>query len=105
MTKQKRHTRKSKKGKKFSAGTKNSSRVKRFFDSYNVRVGDRIRLTEDAVEKYGKQYANKSFIVTNVAFNESQHPGYDKGVGGPLIDARGLEFSLYVFEFEVVGRG
>lgn len=42
------------------------------------------------------------WTVTHVAKNRKQHPGYDEGVGGSLIDAKGLPVSLYDWEFEVI---
>lgn len=67
-----------------------------------VKIGDKIKLTEDALDNYGQEYAGKTFRVTSVAKNKRQHQGYDEGVVGNLIDVDGLEFSLYDYEFEIV---
>ncbi len=62
-----------------------------------TKKGDYVRVITD---HYGKKNYNKVFRVEHVAHNESEHPGYDNGVGGELIDLYGLDSSLYEFEFE-----
>jgi len=74
--------------------------------------GDKVTMTEDALENYGEQYRGKSFTITHVSTKympakefydkgnpEGFHPGYDEGVTGQgLYDLKGLNFSLYDWE-------
>jgi hypothetical protein len=65
-----------------------------------IAVGDRITIVDTGNEYY-KPYLNKVWTVESVSHSKNDHPGYDKCVGGPLIDCKDLPFSLYEFEFEV----
>lgn len=64
-----------------------------------VKIGDKIRiLNEDG--QYSK-WSNKIQVVSKISRSVKDHPGYDEGVGGNLIDCKGLPVSLYDWEFEV----
>jgi len=65
-----------------------------------VNVGDKIRITSDN-ENYDK-WRNKTWTVEHVAYSVDEHPGYDVGIGGPLVSCKGLPVSLYDWEFEIV---
>ena len=66
-----------------------------------MKIGDKFTLTSDAVENYGSEYANKVFTVSHIAYDKSQHPGYDEGLNGQaLYDAEELQFSVYDYEVE-----
>jgi hypothetical protein len=65
----------------------------------SVRIGSKIRLTNP---DYGKKYYNKVYTVEYIAHNHDEHPGYDEGIGGLLIDCKEFGFSIYEFEFDVV---
>ena len=64
-----------------------------------VKVGSKIRITSDNYKEVGKVCK-----VTHVARSVREHPGYDEGVGGALVDCkigkRHLGYSLYEWEFE-----
>lgn len=66
-----------------------------------VNLGDTIRIISD--NPLYKQYKNRTWIVEKVSFSKEEHPGYDTGVGGALVDCRNLPWSLYEYEFEIVG--
>jgi len=63
-----------------------------------VRVGDIIELTENAIEAYGEKYAGHHFIVTQVT-NNRRKKGEEE-----LVHVKGLKFSLYESDFDVVGH-
>jgi hypothetical protein len=52
------------------------------------------------------KFIDKVLIITHVAHNRSEHPGYDEGVGGCLYDLKVKEtgedvpFSLYDYEIK-----
>lgn len=75
------------------------------------RIGQKVRMTKDAVDNYGTEYAGKEFTVTHAANKympakqfyaqgrpKGYHPGYDEGAGGYLYDFEELDFSLYDWE-------
>lgn len=67
----------------------------------NVQVGDMIQIISEN-ENY-EDFLEGTYEVDSVSYNTDEHPGYDYGVGGDaLIDAKGLPFSLYEYEFEIV---
>ena len=69
----------------------------------DFEIGDKIMLTDDALDNYGKQYRNKTFTVTHIAHSTREHPGYDEAMGGEaLLDLDELEFSLYSYEVILV---
>jgi len=67
-----------------------------------VKIGDKIRITSDN-ETYNK-WRWKTWTVSHIAMNREQHPGYDSGVGGSLIDCEGLPVSLYEYEYDIVSE-
>jgi hypothetical protein len=69
--------------------------------SNNLRIGSKIIITASDNENY-KEYLGKEWVVEDIAKNIKEHPLYDEGVGGKLISCKGLPFSLYEWEFEVV---
>ena len=75
------------------------------------RVGSKVRMTADALDNYGQEYAGKKFTISHVATEympsaqffaqgkpEGCHPGYDEASGDALYDFDELEFSLYEWE-------
>ena len=73
------------------------------------RIGDRFKLTSDAVDNYGEDYAGKVFTVravythyvpaANMASDPTGHPGFDGG-SGPLYGSNELDFDVYGWEME-----
>jgi hypothetical protein len=64
------------------------------------KAGSKFKLTADALENYGAQYADKAFTVTSVSTAympaeefyrrgkpEGFHPGFDSSAGCALYDA------------------
>ena len=66
-----------------------------------MRIGDKIRIISDN-DNYDK-YRNMDLIVSHIAHNTDEHPGYDTGLTGQaLVDCKDVPFSLYEYEFELV---
>lgn len=65
-----------------------------------VKIGDKIRILNENGQ-YTK-WAKKLWIIDNIATSKEEHQGYDKGIGGKLVNCKGLPVSLYEYEFEVV---
>lgn len=78
------------------------------------RVGDHVKMTDDALENYGEKYRDEVFTITSVSTKympskqffaqgkpEGYHPGYDEGMNGQgLYDLDGFNSSLYDYELE-----
>jgi hypothetical protein len=67
-----------------------------------VKIGDKIKIISDN-DTYNK-YRGKTWTVDHIARSKKDHPGYDIDIGGVLVDAKGLPFSLYAYEFKVVKK-
>ena len=78
-------------------------------------IGEKVKMTKDALDNYGQEYAEKILIIESKANKymcaeqffakgkpEGYHPGYDNaGMPGVwLYDCEGLTFSLYDWELE-----
>ena len=64
-----------------------------------LKVGDKITLTNEAIENYGEEYQNREFTITHIAFNENEHMGYDNSLDGmALYDLSEFDFSVYDYE-------
>ena len=68
---------------------------------------DIVVMTEESVKHYGAEYEDIELIVTHVARNEAEHPGYDMGVYPQRLydlkrkdNGEDLQFSLYDWEIE-----
>jgi len=71
------------------------------------KIGQKVRMTSDALDNYGEKYENTLFKITLVATSVDDHPGYDEGVGNQAlydlfqIDTKtDLPFSLYDWELQ-----
>ena len=62
-------------------------------------VGDRVKITSDN-ENYA-DYIGDVLIIESIATSTAEHPGYDEGVGGQLMDFVGVPFSLYAWEVKL----
>ena len=79
-------------------------RIKR---SYNV--GDKFRMSPDALENYGAQYEGKTFTVAYWCDHYAKpgsgdvhgHPGFDSAAGTAIYGSA-LNFDLYEWEMERV---
>jgi len=69
------------------------------------RVGDRVEMTDDALENYGKQYRDVVFKVIVVSKNQNDHPRYDMGVYPmglyDLETPEGEYFGLSLYDWEL----
>ena len=80
----------------------------------DYKIGDRVKMTEDALENYGQELEGMIFVIESAAHSympasefydkgrpEGYHPGYDDTVKGQgLYDLKGLGCSLYDWELE-----
>jgi len=64
------------------------------------KKGMKIRISSDN-ENY-RGYIHKTWIIEKISYSREDHPGYDEGIGGALIDCKGLPFSLHEFEFNII---
>ena len=79
------------------------------------RIGQRVKMTNDALENYGEKYRDKVFIIESCAHSympakefyakgkpSGYHPGYDDGVKGQcLYDLKDFGSSLYDWELKL----
>jgi hypothetical protein len=74
------------------------------------RIGDRFKLSDDALENYGEKYRDQVFTVRGVfdhyvspafmARDPTGHPGFDANGGSPLYEADDAPGALYEWEME-----
>ena len=68
--------------------------------------GDKVKMTENALENYGEENRDTVFTILYVASNRNEHPGYDEGVSPQklydLETPAGAHYpnSLYDYELE-----
>lgn len=71
--------------------------------------GDTVKMTRDALENYGAEYAGKvyeigqwydHYVPQRLMKNNDPHghPGYDAATGDCLYHLKGLNFDLYEWE-------
>ena len=65
-----------------------------------LHIGSKIIITSDN-ENYDN-YRDQIHIVSHIAHNTTEHPGYDTSMNEALIDCHNLPFSLYEYEFEII---
>jgi hypothetical protein len=46
----------------------------------HFRMNQRVVMTKDALENYGKKYRGTVFTICVISKSEKDHPGYDNGV-------------------------
>lgn len=64
-----------------------------------LKIGDKITLTNEAIQNYGEEYKNKEFTISHIAYNINDHEGYDETLNGmALYDCEELDFSVYEYE-------
>lgn len=74
----------------------------------SYRRGSVVKLSADALDNYGHEHADRSFIVEQWydhyckpgADDEHGHPGFDSAAVSPLYHLAGLNFDLYAWELE-----
>ena len=70
------------------------------------RIGQKVKVAENNDNENYDDFRDKTLIITHIAKNSSQHPGYDEGVGQPLYDlkdaktGKAIGSSLYEYELE-----
>jgi len=45
-----------------------------------MRKNQKVMMTENAIENYGEQWRDVVLVITHVAHNKNEHPGYDEGI-------------------------
>lgn len=82
----------------------------------SFKIGQTVRMSGDAIDNYGTDYANKPLKIISKSnkympaeqfyaqnMPKGYHPGYDEGMKGQyLYDFEGLDFSLYDWELEFI---
>ena len=79
------------------------------------KIGDKIKLTSDALENYGEGYKNTVLEITHIATSympakeyyakgqpSSYHPGFDSSAKSTLYDFKNFPNSLYKWEMKKV---
>ena len=72
------------------------------------KIGDKVKVSSDNDNDCYDEFRNKTLIITHVAHDISEHPGYDSGVSPACLydlkDESGNEIycSLYDYELEAV---
>lgn len=71
------------------------------------RVGDKFKMSKDALDNYGEEYRDKEFTIrarydhyvspTEMANDPTGHPGFDPN-GGEFLYGSELNFDLYEWE-------
>ncbi len=72
-------------------------------------IGDKVRMSSDALDNYGKEYADSVFTIQQwyghycpsnkiSPHDPHGHPGYDEATGDSLYHLSGLNFDLYDWE-------
>lgn len=68
--------------------------------------GDYVKVASDNDNENYDEFRDKIFIITNIATNESEHPGFDAGLCGQglydleTLDGESVGCSLYDYELE-----
>ena len=75
------------------------------------RVGDKVTMTEDAIDNYGEKWRGVELKIVSVATQhmpakefyargmpDGYHPGFDASAGCALYDFDGAPMSLYEWE-------
>lgn len=79
-----------------------------------MRIGQKFKLTANAVENYGEEYRDRVFQVTRAydhyappgSGHPTGHPGFDAGAGKRLyefkdaITGEDMEFAVYSWEMK-----
>lgn len=68
-----------------------------------IQIGSKIRIKKDNDNETYAKWRDKVWTVEKISYSTKDHPGYDNGVGGPLVDCKDLPVSLYNWEFDIVG--
>lgn len=73
------------------------------------KIGDRFKLSADALENYGAQYTNQVFTVRqwydhyvpakDMLNDPHGHPGFDDGAGTAIYGSE-LKFDVYEWEMD-----
>ena len=71
-----------------------------------MRIGDKVKLTQIAKENdCYSDFKNKVLIVTNIAKNSKEHPGFDDSLKGQnlydFIDGDGNDIPCSLYDYEV----
>lgn len=74
----------------------------------NYKKGDKVKISTEVDNESYEEFVGEVLIVTNVATNEEEHPGYDSSVDGQglydlkTVSGKEVPFSLYDYELEKV---
>jgi len=72
-----------------------------------MRKNQKVVMSENAIENYGEQWRNIVLIITHVARNKNEHPGYDDGVSPQCLydlkrEDNGEDLNMSLYDWELV---
>lgn len=72
-----------------------------------MRKNQKVVMSENAIENYGEQWRNIVLIITHVARNKNEHPGYDDGVSPQRLydlkrEDNGEDLNMSLYDWELV---
>ena len=73
----------------------------------HYRLGNKVRMTEEALENYGEQYSEVTFEIIKVSKSTKDHPGFDDSVYPDwLYDLKNLDNGEYfpgsLYDYELL---
>jgi hypothetical protein len=81
--------------------------MRRIKEMKHFKINQEVKMSDNAIENYGKEYQDVVFQITHIAKNEKDHPGYDSGLAPEWLyglkrvdNGEDLQFSLYDWELE-----
>ena len=72
------------------------------------KIGDEVRVSERNENKGYDDFRDKTLIITHIAHNRDEHPGYDDALKGQALydfeteDGESIPYSLYEYEIKGV---
>lgn len=69
------------------------------------REGQRVKVSPENDNENYDSFRDEVLIITHVATNTNEHPGYDSGVGGGLYDFRtesGKDVNCSLYDYELI---
>jgi len=69
------------------------------------KINDKVKVAEDNDNENYDSFRNKNLIVTHIATNVNDHPGYDETMNGMQLmdftDEQGNEIPCSLYEYEI----
>lgn len=74
----------------------------------HFKLNQKVKVNEENDNENYNSFRNKVLIITNVAKNKNEHPGYDDSLSGQYLydlkteNGEVVHFSLYDYELQLV---